>query len=501
MVAAADTGRFSNCLSVATDMKRAGVNPDITTYNSLLSTAANDGHWLEAWAILDDMLLLGIQPTATSFNHLIRAQHLRPIHHVWMVLDKMNSSGVQPNSTTYSLIIERMVALKNLELAVLYLYNVKARGMSPELIPAQSVIVLAAQSGHPRLAIDLAVWFEQDSVRRLDHVTWMNCLIASADSFYAEGVQKCWNTVIHELNITPDEGLCTAVLHTAARHGLVDIAIDVLRALDRIGVSQEEHHVASLIEAHVRGNQLKDAMLALQCACANNIQVGTGTILPILNLINRDIDGVDAASTVVDQLYKDGQHINVVLLQLILQAAVSLGDLQRAVGTYKSYAEYDVKPNLATFNVLLEGCVTAGHRQLGDLLLADMKAAKIKADCDTYENMVYLCLTQDIYEDAFFYLEEMKSAEHVPPPRVYEALAQKCIINDDSRYTLVLEEMRECGYQTSHKLRQLVKEKTSLQSIPAEQHSIDGNLLNQKALQFIETGGASVEQGSPSKQP
>lgn len=96
----------------------------------------------------------------------------------------MNELGVSPNSTTYTLIIQRYVADQNLELAVQYLYAMKARHLLPDLKAIQAVIILAAKLGYTRLALDLAVWFESQSARRIEHTTWMKCLISAAEALY-----------------------------------------------------------------------------------------------------------------------------------------------------------------------------------------------------------------------------------------------------------------------------------------------------------------------------
>jgi hypothetical protein len=76
-----------------------------------------------------------------------------------------------------------------------------------------------------------------------------------------------------------------------------------------------------------------------------------------------------------------------------------------------------------------------------------MKRVQVKPNEETYEKMILLCLTQETYEDAFFYLEEMKAASHVPARAIYESLLAKCSSVEDARSTMVLQEMKECGYK------------------------------------------------------
>ena len=297
---------------------------------------------------------------------------------------------------------------------------------------------------------------------------------------------------MQDLNVTPDEGLCVSVLHTAARHGLPDLATDVLRVLKLIGVPWEEHHFAPLIEAFCRGDQVKEALLTLDIMRTNEIEPTRETAYPLLDIL-KDMDAVDSVWVVIDELHQEGRRIDIAALNVLVRASIALGDLQRAVGAYKSFSEYGLTPDLTTFNILLQGCVVAGHRDLGSLLLADMKEAKITPDQETYQQFVSLCLTQDNYEDAFFYLEEMKTAGHVPPSSVYVAIIKKCLSTGDTRYTVAVEEMRETGYSVPPNLMREMKDATYQAEAPLSSHSppADDQVagLDGAAQRFIETGG------------
>lgn len=307
-----------------------------------------------------------------------------------------------------------------------------------------------------------------------------------------DGVLHCWKIAVQDLNLTPDEGLCLSVLHTAARHGLPDLATDVLRVLKLIAVPWEEHHFAPLIEAFCRADQVKEALLTLNIMRTSEVEPMTETVYPLFDIVKRDTDSIDTVWAIIDKLYQEGKQIDVSVLNVLIQASVALGDLQRAVGAYKSFSDYQSTPNLTTFNALLKGCVEAGHRELGSLLLADMKEAKIKPDQETYQRFISLCLTQDNYEDAFFYLEEMKAAGHVPSLSVYVSIITKCLSAGDTRYTIAVEEMRDAGYRIPSNLMREIndaarrREKLGNDSLPdaGQTEGLDG-----AAQRFIETGG------------
>jgi len=58
----------------------------------------------------------------------------------------------------------------------------------------------------------------------------------------------------------------------------------------------------------------------------------------------------------------EGKGVDITAINVIIQASIFFGDIQRAVGTYKSIPEYGIKPNVDTFNLLLSACVAVGHR-------------------------------------------------------------------------------------------------------------------------------------------
>lgn len=288
------------------------------------------------------------------------------------------------------------------------------------------------------------------------------------------------------MDITPNEGVCIAVLNTAARHGVPDLATDVLRVLKLSGIAWQEYHLAALIEAFCRNNQLKEALITLHIMRSNNIIPLPSTSVSIIDSIV-DVESLDSTWTIIDEIHKAKSGLDIDALKVVIQASVLLKDLQRAVGFYKSLSGYDLVPDLAIFNTLLDGCIDAQHRQLGDVLLADMKKAGVKPNGETYEKIIQLCLTQDVYEDAFFYLEEMKAADFVPTQTVYEALVMKCRSMGDTRMDIALEEMLECGYEMPKHFKKVA-------SSPSANEPEMTMGLDKGTRDYIETGGLRREE-------
>ncbi|KAJ3749045.1 hypothetical protein DFH05DRAFT_1439569, partial [Lentinula detonsa] len=445
LASAATRGDSQRALEVVADMKLQGTKPDLDTYNLLFRSMSGNVRSADAWAIFEDMKSYGIKPDVKTFNALIVAHQHRNSSYLWPIIRAMEEMGVEPNAATYSLIISYFASAKNIEAALRYFHAMKRKGIEPELRTLQLIVQIAADSGHARLALDVLNAFESDSVRRLESDVWINCLTASASCLWKDGVIECWKYVVQELNLSPGEGLCMAVLHTAARHGLPDLATDVFRVLRLTGVPLQERHVAPLIEAFCRAGQVKEAFMTVDIM-QETIPILPSTLLPILEYVKKNIDTFDSTWALMDEIHKE-RPLQLSSLNIIVRAAIALGDLQRAVGAYKSFPDYNIKADRDTFHLLLEGAVAARHQALGDRILQDMKEAQIIFNSRTYELMIDLALTQETYEEAFQYLEEMKAAGFKPVESTYKALVNRCALEGDSRYTIALEEMEEMGYE------------------------------------------------------
>lgn len=290
-------------------------------------------------------------------------------------------------------------------------------------------------------------------------------------AWQVEGIQRCWKIVTKDFKTLLDEGICISVLNAAARHGLPQLATEALQMLQTINIPPQEHHFAAIIEAFCQTGQVKEAILVLDLMSSSGVTSSIETTKPISEHIQQDVEKIDATWHLVEQLHKEGRQLDIAAPRAVIAAAVTYGDLPRALAFYKALPEFGLSPDLQVFNFLLRGCVQAADRQMGDRLLADMKASKIKPNRDTYENTVHLCLTQPVYEDAFFYLEEMKAAGFKPPVSVYTALVDKCFCSNDTRYQIALQEMGECGYVIPPALRRRVGTGTHDEVVGASPHS------------------------------
>ena len=226
-----------------------------------------------------------------------------------------------------------------------------------------------------------------------------------------------------------------------------------LQVLVGLEIPLEEHHLVPVMESFCECQKLEEVFSIVNLMRSSDVHFTRETASQLTNCISSDIDKVDEAWSVLERMHQQGKPVDVVSLNAVIHAATLLNDLQRAIGTYKAFPDFGVKPTISTFNHLLSGCISTSHRALGDKLLSELRELNLVPDTQTFERVIILCLTQTVYEDAFFYLEEMKGQGYMPPLSVYTAIIRKCVVSGDVRWEVALDEMKECGYTVSPTLQ------------------------------------------------
>lgn len=230
----------------------------------------------------------------------------------------------------------------------------------------------------------------------------------------------------------------------------------MIRTLQSLRVTWAEHHFAPLIEAFCQNGEMEQGFEVLGTMRSYDVTPNAGTAFPLYRKVVGSLQRLDGAWKTLDELNRDGKVVDITALNVVVRAAVRLEDLQRALGIYQAFPEFNATPNVDTFNFLLAGCIHTSHRQLGDKLMNEMREAGVKPDAVTFERVITLCLTQATYEDAFYYLEEMKAQGFVPAASVYESVVRKCVLTGDPRHKLAFEEMLSYGYEVSPRLQAFV---------------------------------------------
>ncbi|CAG8495256.1 5090_t:CDS:2 [Acaulospora morrowiae] len=482
------TSRYLSIRNICEEMQRANVKPDLLTYNILLSAYEPLGSVPESLKLLDDMALAGVTPDLTTYHILLRTCASAPrvsqdAYYRELIFDMIQKDwNLQPNIYTHECYLDALLSNGELERSVEYLETLKSKNIQPLVRMYGNVIHSAISYGAVGDAFELLKMAEDDKLPIYVNM-YYDVLRSCADDYNLDGVLFCWKKILEKNYSALDEGACIDILHVAAKFGKPQLAAQVIVYLtENRNVSLESHHLEPLLEAFIGDNDFKQAMDMLSIMRSTQIDVNIRTAAPIVDAIQNDVELIDKAYYALEELHNEGKKIDIVALNSIIIACrdvrkrvnaddleknntadagkfISNPDVHRAVETYKAAEKLGVTPDVHTFNALLNVCVAAQHRELGEQFWKEMKNKGIRPTIESYRRMVFLCCSQlnDDYEDAFVYLEEMKAQNMLPTPTIYERIIRKCIQHDDARAKIALEEMENFGYKPSSALQDLLR--------------------------------------------
>ncbi|CAA2976687.1 Hypothetical predicted protein [Olea europaea subsp. europaea] len=463
----AATGRVNACLQLCREIQKrlyfSGngaeiARPDVRVYRALLRSFALTGMADECGSTIEDMIAAGVRADASCYNIWLQvslgspssSQTLMGIQaavnvHAPLVdiLDVMDSRSVSYDAITYQILISYYCSKKNLEHALLLLSQIAGEGLAPTLEAYNSVILLAVNLHQARIAHDLVQSVQTESARKLDLPV------------LSVGLLDLYPRLVEQYKFRPTSGLSLSILSNAARLGkpsLASTAISHLRASSTVPVKIEEHHMAPLVEALCRDGQLKKAIGIISTMRKNGVEPVQTTALPIVESIllsygetpatEEELQtSLDSAYDLITSLYnEDPQKVDLVVLNALLSASVKLNDYHRALGTYKDLSE--IKADINTYNILLQGCVDLRLRTLGDSLLVELQTASLTPNETTYEKLIELCAVSNTgeWQDAIGYLDQLKAYEITPSINAYVAVATRMGWENDQEGLLDLYE-------------------------------------------------------------
>ncbi|KAF8597921.1 hypothetical protein BDV93DRAFT_610148 [Ceratobasidium sp. AG-I] len=368
----------------------------------------------EALKLYKDIVQAGIGELTAGLTLVLLPPVEKPTPEV-RGLRLFETYGLVPDVTTYRFRLTGLSTKGSLETATQILDETQSCAPNREYI--HIVVLVAVRLNMPAVGL---VTDAKESVGKMDEEVHLEVLMAAAATLNAEPTPYPWNFVSAGGSL-PTEPLCIEPLHLQAAH-----------------VSLLKHYLAPFIGAYSAAGQINEVIDALEWFHQHND--------PIHHHPRRRL--LDPASFT--------HPVDIHAINTTLQAAVNLSDLPRAIGTYKELPDLECTPIAHTYDILLAGCLGASHSTLGERLFSEMTSHTIQPTLRTYTRLILLSSTQENYELAFEGLEEMKGQRMVPPVRVYDSLARRCVAAGDARAEMAFEDMKHCGYRVSVSLRRFV---------------------------------------------
>ncbi|KAI9244030.1 hypothetical protein BDA99DRAFT_544198 [Phascolomyces articulosus] len=447
-------------VGLARRLDKANISYNTTTYEHLLSAYSKLGHTDQIMPLLADMYRKDIRPSANFFHNALKlASRFADARLQALVLEEMKKSGHDIKSPgVYSYLFRCMRNNGEIERMIDTLEEMRKENITPPLYIYRQFVSLCLEFKEPDIAYNLLKEAAAlDSFAAHHQHLYMDLLRCGALMGSHMIVKDMWKVAVLDHGIKPDEGLCHYVLHVAAKYGNSELGSDVIRIIGKLGYPYKESHFAPLVEAFAATGDWKSTLHVLHLIRKAGVIPTQETSRSIVYKLGNDVDAIRIARKALDDLKQDSA-VDILAFNLIIHAFAHNNQYADAMETFSKATEMKIKINIETIHAVLDACIHAkevnvGIKVFNQFVNTDISSGDHQEDIvmnpnpTTMSKMVTLMCTQDDYEDAFKYLELMKSMGFVPLRGCYYRLVKKLASHQDPRLNIALEEMKACGYQ------------------------------------------------------
>ncbi|CAL8460726.1 g257 [Coccomyxa elongata] len=282
-----------NARDVLEAMKLQNVQPNVITYTTLVDGCVRAGDLFLAEEVLRDMQFMGVPPNTVTFNIMLRGyckSSTRPIQDAISTLRSMGMAGVVPSTDTFNTLMSACLSKGDPGAVPRLFRRLISLGHTPDALSYTSLITSLTRLGRPedavlaframeadaRVAVDVAALNAAvdalarcgrmgDAERQLDHAMQLcerqgrqppleayGALLAEyARRRDAEAALSVLRDFF-ERGGTPDDQMFDTVMDLCMRTGEFRRAMQVIRAMERVGQQVDKGRIKRALEDLLR---------------------------------------------------------------------------------------------------------------------------------------------------------------------------------------------------------------------------------------------------------
>ncbi|KAI2784540.1 hypothetical protein F4815DRAFT_453431 [Daldinia loculata] len=284
--------------------------------------------------------------------------------------------------------------------------------------------------------------------------------VFSRDAFY-EGIKYIWDRSVSPRYINPPDGVILNIINAASNHGDASLAISAIQMLSNRGKKLELHHYEALIDIHAQQKELLKAFTTLCIMSKADLRPCLSSTRSIYRVLRDSSSETNNALTILNDL-RLHHHVPAAAFNVVLEATEIHHGFKAALDLYRSVRQICADgPDLETYHILLSHCTM---RKSMNFLFAEMGAFSVEPTQTTYNHLVRISSMQDNYEQAFTFLEKMKSCKTGGVSNNWWisrdsalALIRRCIQAEDIRAQDLIEECRKRRISIDVEVQQLLE--------------------------------------------
>lgn len=295
--------------------------------------------------------------------------------------------------------------------------------------------------------------------------------VFARDAFY-DGIKYIWDRSVSLGYINPSDGLLLNILNAVSSHADAALAMNAIQMLSARGKKLELHHYDALIDIHA---QQKDPLKAFTTLCIMakaDLRPDSSSTRSIFRTLRESVSETDRALEILHGL-RSHYKVPPAAFNVVLEAIQAHHGFSMALDLYRSVRQICADgPDLETYHILLGQCTT---RKSMNFLFMEIEAFSIEPTWATYDHLIRISSMQENYEQAFRFLNKMRSSKTAGLPNNWWlsrdsalALIRRCIQAEDIRVQELVQECRKRNVsidaEVQHLLEAIQEQKGLVQS-------------------------------------
>ena len=257
---------------------------------------------------------------------------------------------------------------------------------------------------------------------------WHHLLGSASAAHNHEVTSRIWTRLVEKDYFKPPTGMCHSILATAARAADVRLATEVLNILSGRGEPITLHEYEYLLDAYTSSGDGQGALRLLTSLSQSSIEVEDSSTRSLTTLLQTNATfGPDQAwhflhTLTVDSVKNGARGAPIAAINAIIEAHVARRDSHAAFHALQHMAEISsAKPNLRTFNLLLQDAFNSQTLRWVTHCYALMQTASVTPDSTSYELSMLTAAAVGAYRPALSFLSELKETEGTVSRDAFEA--------------------------------------------------------------------------------
>ena len=276
---------------------------------------------------------------------------------------------------------------------------------------------------------DEVLWLLERRMKSDEHpispTLWSHALDTASQAMHYPLTAYIFRTRVEPQYLNPSLGMLANILAVAARHRDVGLASSSFNLLFRRsdGLLQDQHY-ETLLETYLAADDLKNAIIVLTTMAAAGESLSESSTRHLYRYLCRNPFSTGTAKEMLSEIKDEGREVPIEALNTLIESRIFHRSISDAIEIYKSMQSIspNIRPNQATFALLLRGCAHHRFSRTASLLVDEMRAMNVRFNGAMYDRLVLECVNNDNgMERVFRKIQQMGEPISQPTQRSVEA--------------------------------------------------------------------------------